>query len=359
MSRTVARRTQCAGLSLLAGLAAILAGAGPLDSAVEAFRAHYAERLGAVEVRTTPLPPDGSRVEITSPKLRGPGNAPVLLTQGGRSSDAIVLIHGLTDSPYYMEAIGRAFHAAGVSVVLPLLPAHGLEDPDAAMEDDELSEHWKACVDHAVSVAALLGDRVSIGGLSTGGALSVNETLRAPDAIGGGVFLFSAALSIGTLNQLAGHTVLVLPAIAKKQDGLYRGDGPNPYKYPRFTNFGGLQLARIINENDALLARGRFPRPVFAAHSIHDTSALIQGIGDLFRRLQDTGIGIVIAHDPPVEHASVVLAEDIPLDLSKVAPGEEPPGVPRANPVFRGMTELAVRFLRRYVQGLPAPADGT
>jgi alpha-beta hydrolase superfamily lysophospholipase len=344
-------RALAAAALLAAGVAALGASSNPVESALETFRADAALELGPVSLERSALPGGGERVEIVSEKLRGPGNAPVILHHGRRTEDAIVLIHGLTDSPHYMEAIGRVFHAAGVTVVLPLLPGHGLREPDADMEDSRLAERWKATADRAVALAAVLSDRVSMGGFSTGGALSVNKTLRSPEQVQGGVFLFSAALSVGTLNELAGHGVFFLPWVARLQDGEFRGEGPNPYHYPRFSQYGGLQLTHVIDENNELLERAPFPRPVFAVHSIHDTAALVQGIGDLFRRLAGTGIGIVLAHQPPVEHGSIPLAEDIELDLSKLGPGEEAPPVPRANPNFRGMAELAVGFLRRYVQG--------
>jgi esterase/lipase len=41
-----------------------------------------------------------------------------------------VLIHGLTDSPYFMTAIGEYFFGnLGYNVYLPLLQCHGLKEP--------------------------------------------------------------------------------------------------------------------------------------------------------------------------------------------------------------------------------------
>ena len=262
----------------------------------------------------------------------------------------VILVHGLTDSPYYMDAIGRRFHAAGATVVFPLLPGHGLLEPDKAMEDDELAKKWKATVDSAVDIAHRLGERVSIGGLSTGGALAVNKALRDPATINGGVFLFSAALDVGTLNQFLGGGVLLAPIYARNKDGDYRGTAPNPYKYPKFSQFGGMQLTRVTKENKALLEEDGFTQPTFAVHSIHDTAALIKGIGALFRAHKGTAISIVLAQNPPVAHASVVLEEDIELDAAKLSPDEDLPAVPKANPNFRGTSELAIAFFRRYVQ---------
>lgn len=331
------------------------AAAPELPSSVRrAFQAHYQQRLGPLEERSSDIAGTaGTRYTIRSELLRGEGNYPSILYHGKKTTDVIVLIHGLSDSPFYMEAIGRAFYAAGLNVVLPLLDAHGLVDPDRAMEDEELAEKWKATTDHAVTVARMLGDRVSIGGLSTGGALSVNKALRDPAEIDGGVFLYSAALNVGTMNQLAGRSLRIMPMLARKQDGDYRGNGPNPYKYPRFTLYGGLQLTRIIRENQQLLEKGSFTQPTFAAHSLDDTAALVKGIGDLFRAHKGTAIGIVLALDPPVEHASLVLAEDVALDPTMLQPGEELPPTPKANPVFPGMMDLSVAFLQRYVQHQP------
>jgi pimeloyl-ACP methyl ester carboxylesterase len=329
-----------------------------IDTALTAFETSYAESLGPLEVSRVALSDgDGERDSVVSEKLRGPGNYPNVMHHGRRTTDAIVLIHGLTDSPFYMDAIGRRFLAAGCNVVLPLLPAHGLKDPDQAMEDDELAEKWKATVDQAVAVAHLLGDRVSIGGFSTGGALSVNIALRHPDQIDGAIFLFSGALNIGTMNQLAGKSKLLAPALTRREDGIYRGEGPNPYKYPVFTLFGALQLTKIIAENNALLKQHHLRPAVFAAHSLADTDALIQGIGELFRQPGVRGLGFVIAEDPPVPHASVVLAEDIPLDLSKQTPGAAPPAPVRANPWFGPMMDLAMVFFRDFVTSPPAPAQ--
>jgi esterase/lipase len=105
------------------------------------------------------------------------------------TAKAIVLIHGLTDSPYFMTAIGDYFFQhLGYNVYLPLLQCHALKKPNG-MEGVKLDE-WKANVNFAVDMAASKAHQVSIGGLSTGGALSfytavnnskINGTLRRRD----------------------------------------------------------------------------------------------------------------------------------------------------------------------------------
>jgi alpha-beta hydrolase superfamily lysophospholipase len=319
-----------------------------LEAARKAFEAHYRRQLGDKAVEQLEADQEQVRqVAVTSPLLKE-GNHPSLLLHEGVTADAIVLVHGLTDSPYYMEAIGRRFFKAGLNVVLPLLPAHGLRDPDKAMEDSRLSKKWRQEVDRATEIAHLLGERVSIGGLSTGGALSVNQALRRPGKIDGGLFLFSAALNVGMMNEIAGKSKIIAPLLTRHRDGRYAGSGPNPYKYPKFSQYGGYQLIQIIHENNRLYEQTELRQPVFAAHSIDDTEAQIKGILELFTIHKGNRLALVISNDPPVSHASVVLEKDIQLVESEEAlPADK---VPRANPHFDGMMDVAVSFFNGYVR---------
>ena len=66
---------------------------------------------------------------------------------------AIILVHGLTDSPHFMTAIGNYFFGnLGYNVYLPLFHCYGLKEPNG-MEGVDLNE-WKADVDSAVDIAA-------------------------------------------------------------------------------------------------------------------------------------------------------------------------------------------------------------
>ncbi|MCP4351415.1 MAG: hypothetical protein GY795_38605 [Desulfobacterales bacterium] len=336
-------------ISLLLTLEVTNVFAGNFEDAMNKFRENYEKRLGEAK-GIVENNKNGIKKQfiVKSVKLRGKGNYPSVLYHGYNTNNVIVLVHGLTDSPYYMEAIAKRFYAAGANVVLPLLPAHGLKYPDKAMEDDNLSEKWKNEVGIAVDIAGMIGKRVSVGGLSTGGALSVNLALQEPEKINGGLFLFSAALNVGTINEWLGISKMFVPWVAKKKDGDYKGIGPNPYKYPVFTNFGGYQLAQIINENDSLSEKDRLYHPIFAAHSIHDTAALIEGIVELFKHHGGNRNVLVIAEKPPVEHASVVLEDNITLINIKAEKGTGK--TIKANPRFKGMMDIAISFFNEYIK---------
>lgn len=297
------------------------------------------------------------------------GNHPRILGHGHVTKHAIVLVHGITDSPYYMLEVAKRFKENGLNVVLPLLDAHGLKmpgnSPKEGMGKKNIYKDWKRTVENAVEVANLLSaETVSIGGLSTGGALSVYQVLDDPSSINGGIFLFSAALDIGTLNQIAGKTIILGEIIAKNKDEeelksngctTYPGEGANPYKYPIFPNQGGLRLSNMIDVINELLGEiddsNKISIPVYAAHSTADEEANIEGIVRLLRKV-DSNRAFYILSDPKIPHASVVLKEDIELTPANEVPGcmkGKQARQPSKNPHFSVMMDGALAFFQGFV----------
>lgn len=315
-----------------------------MAQALKDFADHYELRLKPVE---TKLVENDKNIKqqffIVSDKLRD-DNSPIIFSHGEKTRDVIVLTHGLTDSPYYMQAIGEEFYQAGLNVVLPLLPGHGLKEPDQAMEDRSLDEEWRKEIDQAVEVALLLGDRVSLGGFSTGGALSLNKILRTPNKIRGGLFLFSAAVDLGSLKEGVSANPFfrwIAQSFLLVRDGDIAGIGQNPYKYPKLPEFAGLELGQIINENEDLLkfpgVGFKIPNPVFAAHSIHDGRVELAGLLELFKNHVECGLAWIISEK--VRHEEVVLAKDIELLSGHHLK-------PKANPKFKLMMQTAIEFFK-------------
>ena len=320
-----------------------------LRDGLEKFKNHYQERerFGQVEYETLENQDGIKEQYIIKSGLLRKGNYPVVFHHNERTKDVIVLTHGLSDSPYYMKAIARKFFSEGLNIVIPLLPAHGLIDPDKAMEDKELDSKWKKEIDNAVEVALLLGDRVSLGGFSTGGALSLNKILRTPGKVQGGLFLFSGAIDLGIVKETVSRLTFV-QRIVKIRDGKIRGIGRNPYKYPELPKFAGLELGQIIVENSKLILikNKKISQPVFAAHSVHDTTVKIEGIIDLLEKNVEKGLAFIISEN--VAHSELVLAENIVLDESQT---EGPKDPPKANPKFDWMMDDAIRFFKKQVVG--------
>lgn len=255
---------------------------------------------------------------------------------------AVVLVHGLSDSPYFMSAIGEYFHQElGYNVYVPLLHFHGLKEP-MGMEDVEVKE-WKANVEFAINVAKDNAKQVSIGGLSTGGTLSVLMAATHP-SIKGELYLFSAALDLaggrgGWLGEfkerllrtpLAGWLEPLVNKILKRTSLI----GKNPYRYEYVDLDGAEELAKLIEETDTLLKRFSskepFAKRVFAAHSEFDSTADMAGI----RKLQSVSDPALFHphffdKELKISHASVVLKN--PISNA----GE--PILEKANPQFAKM----------------------
>lgn len=217
------------------------------------------------------------------------GCHPWVFTHEEATSKAIVLCHGLTDSPHFVSAIARHFHTRlGYDAYLPLLHGHGLKEPKG-MEGVELEE-WKANVWFAIKTAAKRTAHVSIGGLSTGGALSFYMACTKP-RVTGDLYLFSAALDLGggpmgLIGELK-EWLLGTPLV-DMLDSDKPLIGRNPYRYDRVDLDGAKELARLIKETDDLLkgfdAEAPFPKRVFVAHSECDKTADIQGIKNLQKK---------------------------------------------------------------------------
>ncbi|MCF8382295.1 MAG: hypothetical protein K9G39_01685 [Chlorobium sp.] len=272
------------------------------------------------------------------------GCHPRIMEHRDPSRKAIVLVHGLSDSPYFMTAIGEYFFRhLGYNVYIPLLHCHGLKDPKG-MEGVELEE-WKANVGYAVSTAALKAKEISIGGLSTGGTLGFYMATVNP-GIQGSLYLFSAALDLaggpfGMTGEL--KEILLQTFLADLLDSNKPLVGDNPYRYTHIDMDGAAELARLIRETDVLIEgfslRVPYSKKVFAAHSACDTTADIAGIEALQAvSVQDRFSLFRIPKNLGVKHASVVLREPIVKDGKLLE---------AANPVFRDMMQAIARFESR------------
>lgn len=316
----------------------------PIADIADLWKAHYAKCLDDCSIETI-TGADGvyEKTYICSPMLRD-GNCPRIYYHGKKTDHVLIITHGLSDSPWYVHFIADIFYKEGLNVIMPLLPAHGLKEPNEAMKDAKMSVKWQGEMDAAVEVAHYLGNRVTIGGFSTGGALSYNKILRDPESIDGGLFLFSGALNIGSFIQFLGR-IGPVGSIIKWKDGKIYSEGPDPYKYGKFPQYGGFQLAKINNQNSRLQKKVKIDNPVFSGHSIHDTTAKIKGILDLLKNHEHEGSAFIIGLH--VEHAEVPLKIDVPIDTSKIVRKHYDP--PLANPQFELMMKDCMAFYGKYV----------
>ena len=282
------------------------------------------------------------RFTYFSPEAVRDGCQPRIMEHAEPTKKAIVLVHGLSDSPYFMTAIGDYFfNRLGYNVYMPLLHFHGLKEPKG-MEGVQLEE-WKSNVSFAINTATLKASEVSIGGLSTGGTMSFFMSALNP-RINGALYLFSAALDLaggafGLVGEMQENLLLTFLTFFIDFNGPLIGE--NPYRYSSVDIDGAKQLARLIKETDSIVtlfdSRFPFPEKVFAAHSESDTTADIAGIEALQKVCDKARFNFFrIPKNLGVPHASVVLEKPV---VSK--DGKE---LESRNPVFAEMMQAIADF---------------
>ena len=94
------------------------------------------------------------------------------------SEKAVLLIHGLTDSPYLFHDLARFYHAQGFNVRTLLLPGHGTA-PQALV--DIRYQKWQQATEYAIKKTLQDYKQVYLGGFSTGGALILENLLSHDD----------------------------------------------------------------------------------------------------------------------------------------------------------------------------------
>src|ERR1700730_4960886 len=130
------------------------------------------------------------------------------LEPSGTPAGAVVLLHGLTDSPYSLRHIARLYRDHGFAVIAIRLPAHGTV-PGALTEIEW--ESWAAATRLAVREVRRRIDPsspVHLVGFSLGGALALkyaldaigDKELKRPDRLA----LITPMIGIHRLGRIAG-----------------------------------------------------------------------------------------------------------------------------------------------------------
>jgi alpha-beta hydrolase superfamily lysophospholipase len=233
-------------------------------------------------------------------------NRSYILEPDGAPVGAVVLLHGLTDSPYSLRHVARAYRDRGFVAVAIRMPGHGTVP--AALTDTEW-EDWDAATRLSMREARRrVGPTkpLHIVGFSNGGALAVkyaldavdDERLARPDRL----ILISPMIGITAFARFAGIAgwPAMFPAFAK---AAWLGIVPefNPFKYNSFPINGARQSYRLTAALQDRLAQanraGRLDRlpPILTFQSVVDftvsTRAVIAG---LYALLPPTGSELVL-----------------------------------------------------------------
>ena len=194
-------------------------------------------------------------------------NRTFVLDPAGAPVGGVLLLHGLTDSPYSLRSIGLALASRGMKVVGLRLPGHGTVP--AALNSFEVEDLAAATQLAMRDLHAQLGAQVPLYviGYSNGAALAVNYVLDALDdttrPMPAGLVLISPAIGITRLAaigrirvglaQLPGFGRVAWQAIEPEID---------PYKYQSFSWHGAGVTQRLTSSITRRIARLAAQGPV-------------------------------------------------------------------------------------------------
>lgn len=194
------------------------------------------------------------------PELEIQLNSPFEIKPQNASGKAVLLIHGLSDSPHSFSDISKKLADNGFLVRSLLLPGHGGKPEDLMLPT---INDWLSLVEHHTRLLMNEVDEVWLAGFSTGANLALIEAINNTEVKG--VVLFSPAI-------VSSKKLVFLAPIAK-----YFVDWADIDPEENITRFDSLtmnaaalyyQSSEIVRE---LLDSTHFERPAFFALSEHDS----------------------------------------------------------------------------------------
>ncbi len=218
----------------------------------------------------------------------------------------VLLVHGLTDSPYHLRAIGKVFSDNGFYVIGLRLPGHGIVPGgllDVAWED------WYSAVKFGArmvlnKIENLSDGRFYVGGFSTGGALTLRyfletsseklkgyavENHRVPDKL----LLLSPAIGVNPFAEILDwHQILSWMPWFKKFKWLEIGPEYDPFKYTSFAKNAADQIYDLTKANQKLIneiAQNESIRdklhPIYTFQSRVDATVKTDKLVDMYEKI--------------------------------------------------------------------------
>ena len=259
-------------------------------------------------------------------------NRSYVLEPDGTPIGGVVLLHGLTDSPYSLRHIARRYRAHGYVSVAIRLPAHGTV-PGALTKVDW--EDWLAATRLAVREARRRtgpSKPLHIVGFSNGGALALkyaldavdDKTLARPDRL----VLIGPMVGITSLARFAGLAGLpaMLPRFAKAAWITILPEF-NPFKYNSFPINGARQSHFVTQALQQRIARyerdGRLNQlpPILTFQSLIDFTVYTQAIvSALYVHLPKNGSELVLFDLNWAAKLSPLLRSAMETKLTRILP---------------------------------------
>lgn len=242
----------------------------------------------------------------------------------------VLLLHGLTDSPYSLRRVGEVLRDRGFYALGLRLPGHGTF-PSAIGEVSRWD--WRAATRiGAAHVCRQVGPDLPfwIVGYSNGSALGLDYALdaltgpglRRPDQL----VLFSPAIGVTRFAALGWwHRPLSFMPFFEKLRWHTIYPEHDPFKYNSMPNNAGFQTHRLLSELrdslDRVIAGGRSAElpPILTFQSLADATVHTEAVVDgLFAKLPNNGSELVIFDINRVAYMAGFIATDPAARLARL-----------------------------------------
>ncbi|MEO7086921.1 MAG: alpha/beta fold hydrolase [Gemmatimonadaceae bacterium] len=184
------------------------------------------------------------------------GARSILLKGEAPTPRAIVLLHGLTDSPRQFEALAYLLNGDGNNVYVPRLPQHGLRGGNASALGKLTAAQLTGAADSIVNEARGLGDSVVVIGLSMGGVVAAwiaqqRSVLR--------VVLIAPAIEPGRVPSLFDRPLV---GLADRLPSMTRRGQPDASRPDREPGINTRAIAEILELGRTVLGESTRERPL-------------------------------------------------------------------------------------------------
>jgi alpha-beta hydrolase superfamily lysophospholipase len=250
----------------------------------------------------------------------------------------VLLLHGMSDSPYSLISLGRRLHSEGAWVIGLRLPGHGTAPSGLVqVQWEDMAAAVRLAMRH---LSTKVGKQpLYLVGYSNGGALAVHYVLSGMEdstlPMVSGMVLISPSIGVRPIAALAKWQAKLGRFLGlKKLEWNSILPEYDPFKYNSFAVNAGEQVYRITNEIrsriESLGAAGklnRFP-PVLAFQSIVDATVSTRAVVDgLFAKLPAGGHELVLFDINRLSEVEHVLIKD---PKSSIEAKFKDPGLPFA-----------------------------
>ena len=281
---------------------------------------------------------EGVRIAQTLKDLDGPNVNPLchtrLYTHGGRVERSLVLLHGFTNCPQQMDALGRQFFERGWNVLIPRYPRHGYTDRLNTSIAELRAQHLVAVANRSAAAGSALGERLTVAGLSLGAILTglVAQTHEGIDR----AVVIAPMLGLkpipGPVMSAIGRVAARAPNFYMWWDGRQKDHAGPPYGYPRFATHA---YAALFETGRLLVASARRAAP--QARSI----AVVTNAGEprLDNRFTYRLVDSWRQHGARVETYEFAATDRLPHDL--IDPGNAAQRIDHVYPIVIRLIEGA------------------